>query len=348
MPLISRHDLVLDCTDNVLTRYLISDAAVLCGVQVVSGAAQGLDGQLVVLHKDLTLHTGVASMDVSSYEKHKGATAATARPRGPCYRCLYPKAPRPEDVTDCEDGGVLGGVTGLVGTMQALEAVKLLAGLGNEDEPVSMTLISPLSYPPFRTVKLRPQRTATCRSCGLDKDMVDDDVRRAKIQADLVDEDYVAFCGLDRRAKGSGGFSSVDVERFARESLREQGQRHIVDVRPPVEYNIARLPGTINLPFREIDADPALRYKDLLELMHSTTAAKAAKDDEPKTAPRPVYVLCRRGNDSRLACEALNAAAAAAAVGQRTESAADALEFVNVFGGLRAWAEKVDRSFPIY
>lgn len=111
-----------------MTRYLISDAAVMCGVQVVSGAGQGYEGQLIVLHKDLTLQTNDPRRSVSSIKgKEK-------EERGPCYRCLFPKAPRPEDVTDCEDGGVFGGVTGLVGTMQAVQTVKLLTGLGDEGE----------------------------------------------------------------------------------------------------------------------------------------------------------------------------------------------------------------------
>jgi molybdopterin/thiamine biosynthesis adenylyltransferase len=124
--LIARHDIVLDCTDNVLTRYLISDAAVLNGVQVVSGAGQGLEGQLVVLHKDLS-----KDGHASGYATRRGKSRGK---RGPCYRCLFPKAPRPEDVTDCEDGGVLGGVTGIVGTLQAVEAIKLLTGMSDEGE----------------------------------------------------------------------------------------------------------------------------------------------------------------------------------------------------------------------
>lgn len=122
--MIAGQDLVLDCTDNPLTRYLISDAAVLEGVQVVSGAAQGYDGQLMVLHKRI-------KAEFAGPAVAKAANGTTQEPlRGPCYRCLFPVAPKPEDVTDCEDGGVLGGVTGLVGTMQALESVKILANLG--------------------------------------------------------------------------------------------------------------------------------------------------------------------------------------------------------------------------
>lgn len=124
--LISKHDVVMDCTDNVLARYLISDAAVMCDVQVVSGAGQGLEGQLVVLHKDLSSNASASGL---SQNKNRCKTK-----KGPCYRCLFPKAPRPEDVTDCEDGGVLGGVTGLVGTMQAVEAIKLLVGMSEEGE----------------------------------------------------------------------------------------------------------------------------------------------------------------------------------------------------------------------
>lgn len=125
--LIARHDVVLDCTDNVMTRYLISDAAVLNGVQVVSGAGQGLEGQLVVLHKDLE-----PGSSASGYSRRKRKATVEHKSRGPCYRCLFPRAPRPEDVTDCEDGGVLGCVTGLVGTMQATEAIKLLVGMSEE------------------------------------------------------------------------------------------------------------------------------------------------------------------------------------------------------------------------
>jgi molybdopterin/thiamine biosynthesis adenylyltransferase len=122
--LISAHDIVLDCTDNVLARYLISDAAVLSDVQVVSGAAQGTEGQLVVLHRYLPAVDADCLLPAREGKQK-------SQERGPCYRCLFPVAPAPEDVTDCSDGGVLGAITGLVGTMQALETVRLLAGVGD-------------------------------------------------------------------------------------------------------------------------------------------------------------------------------------------------------------------------
>lgn len=96
------YDIILDCTDNPAARYLLSDAAVLLGKPLVSGAAQRYDGQLCVynLGKD-----------------------------GPCYRCLFPRSPEPEFSASCEETGILGAVTGVIGNLQALEAIKLITGL---------------------------------------------------------------------------------------------------------------------------------------------------------------------------------------------------------------------------
>lgn len=100
-----QYDIILDCTDNPPTRYLLSDAAVLLGKPLVSGAAQRYDGQLCVynLGED-----------------------------GPCYRCLFPKAPEPEFSGSCDETGILGVVTGVIGNLQALEAIKLITGLHGE------------------------------------------------------------------------------------------------------------------------------------------------------------------------------------------------------------------------
>ena len=102
LDLLNPYDIILDCTDNAPTRYLLSDTAVALGKPLVSGAAQKFDGQLC------TYNLG---------------------DDGPCYRCLFPKSPAPELTGSCEEVGILGAVTGVIGNLQALEAVKLLTGL---------------------------------------------------------------------------------------------------------------------------------------------------------------------------------------------------------------------------
>ncbi|VDI12833.1 adenylyltransferase and sulfurtransferase [Mytilus galloprovincialis] len=97
----TQYDVVLDATDNVATRYLLNDACILANKPLVSGSALRFEGQLTVYN----------------YEG------------GPCYRCLYPKPPPPETVTNCSDGGVLGVIPGIIGCMQALEAIKICAGI---------------------------------------------------------------------------------------------------------------------------------------------------------------------------------------------------------------------------
>ena len=100
--LLRPYDIILDCTDNVPTRYLISDASVALQKPLVSGAAQRFEGQLCVFNLG---------------------------PTGPCYRCLYPTPPPRDTVGSCEELGILGVVTGTIGNMQALETIKIILGL---------------------------------------------------------------------------------------------------------------------------------------------------------------------------------------------------------------------------
>jgi len=104
---LSSYDIILDCTDNSPTRYLLSDTAVTLGKPLVSGAAQKFEGQLAIYNFGKT---------------------------GPCYRCLFPKPPAPENAGTCEETGILGVVTGVVGNLQALEAIKIITGLHGESK----------------------------------------------------------------------------------------------------------------------------------------------------------------------------------------------------------------------
>ncbi|WFD30145.1 hypothetical protein MSPP1_001162 [Malassezia sp. CBS 17886] len=290
--LVRAHDVVLDCTDNVMTRYLLSDAAVLCGTPVVSAAAQGLEGHITVLHKDLG----------------DGC-------RGPCYRCLFPSAPRPEHTTSCDDGGILGVVTGLVGTMQAAETIKLLAHMPGSQAAPTMVFVAPFSAPPFRSVRLRG-RQASCRACG-------DGSVSAPVCVDA--EDYRTFCGLDADAPAG------DVPQWPAAALRAgiPPPRILLDVRPAHEYAITALPASLNVPVDRIRADPSAVL----------TALPGMDVDE---GVQQVLVLCRRGQDSRAAARLLQAAEAQSRIPGRRRRA-----FMNVTGGLEAYA-RANPLFPMY
>mmetsp|Transcript_6618 Transcript_6618/g.15051 ORF Transcript_6618/g.15051 Transcript_6618/m.15051 type:complete len:207 (-) Transcript_6618:1507-2127(-) len=102
LDLVSRHDCIVDASDNPQTRYLLNDACVLAKKPLVSGSALGTEGQLTVYNFE----------------------------NGPCYRCLYPKPNKAEGCKSCSDNGVLGPVPGLIGVLQSVEVLKVLTGFG--------------------------------------------------------------------------------------------------------------------------------------------------------------------------------------------------------------------------
>lgn len=118
LDLLAPYDLILDCTDNLPTRYLLSDTAVELRKPLVSGAAQQFEGQLCTYN-----------LPLNQSADNSGDTGVE---RGPCFRCLFPKPPAPEHAGSCEELGVLGAVTGVIGTLQALEAIKIITGLHGE------------------------------------------------------------------------------------------------------------------------------------------------------------------------------------------------------------------------
>ena len=150
MELIAQYDVVVNGADNFATRYLVNDAAYLSGKPIVDGSILIFDGQLSV------------------YEPGKG-----------CYRCLFPEPPPPGMVPNCAEAGVLGALTGVIGSLQATETVKLILGIG-ETLTGRMLLLDGLSME-FRVVRTR--RNPACPLCG-DNPTV----------TELID--YEVFCGL--------------------------------------------------------------------------------------------------------------------------------------------------------
>ncbi|KAJ8922018.1 hypothetical protein NQ315_008657 [Exocentrus adspersus] len=156
---------------------------------------------------------------------------------GPCYRCLFPVPPPPETVTNCGDGGVLGPVVGVVGVLQALETIKICLGLSGVLTS-RLLLIDGLSAG-FRTVKLRG-RNSGCAVCG-----------DAPTVTSLID--YEQFCG----ARGHDKVENIEIlqtdeQVHVKDIVKLEKNTIILDVRPSVEYEMCKLPNTVNLPYTRI------------------------------------------------------------------------------------------------
>lgn len=290
LDIVRRYDIVVDATDNVATRYLLNDACVLSGRPLVSGGALRFEGQL-------TLYNFQGS---------------------PCYRCLYPQAPPTEMVTNCSDAGVLGPIVGVIGSLQAVEVIKIATGIGRTFAG-RLVLYDGLDGM-FRCVKLRG-RQKNCAVCG-DSPTI----------TSLID--YKNFCGAAAGDKCRNLNILPPSERISASDYAayvKSGKYHLlVDVRMPVELEITKLPTTThNVPMDEF-ARPE-QCSSLLNALQDDIHRQAADAE-----PLPLFVVCRRGNDSQLAV-------------QKLQTLFSALVTVkDIIGGLTAWSNEVDKNFPIY
>jgi adenylyltransferase/sulfurtransferase len=209
LSILEPYDVVIDGTDNFPTRYLVNDACVLLKKPNVYGSIFRFDGQASVF----------------------------APPAGPCYRCLYPEPPPPGEVPSCAEGGVLGILPGLVGCIQATEAVKLLLGKGTP--LIGRLLLYDALAMKFQEFKVR--RNPKCPLCG-----------DAPTITKLID--YEEFCGV--RGEEAPPPAAADAGETTVEELKARLDRQenvfILDVRNPEEYQICRLPGSTLIPLPEL------------------------------------------------------------------------------------------------
>jgi len=218
LDLMRPYDVIVDGTDNFPTRYLTNDACVLLGKPNVYGSIFRFEGQ---------------------------ATVFSTRDGGPCYRCLYPEPPPPGLVPSCAEGGVLGVLPGVIGTIQATEVIKLLTGIG---EPLigRLLLYDALSMR-FRELKLR--RNPSCPVCG-DHPTI----------TELID--YEQFCGIVPEEQTLSNQFEITPRELA-EWLERPDRPFLLDVRNPYEVAIASIPGTDKLipidqlPERINELDPS-------------------------------------------------------------------------------------------
>ncbi|MBI4416333.1 MAG: molybdopterin-synthase adenylyltransferase MoeB [Euryarchaeota archaeon] len=206
MDVLRQYDVVIDGTDNFPTRYLVNDACVLLGKPNVYGSIFRWEGQASVFWAE----------------------------KGPCYRCLYAEPPPPGLVPSCAEGGVFGVLPGIVGSIQATEAIKVILGKG---EPlIGRLLLFDAMTMKFRELKLR--KNPDCPACGTNPTV-----------KELID--YDAFCGISPHDQEVGMEWSIAPEEL--KAKLDRGEPVVViDVREPMEYQINRIPGARLIPLGQL------------------------------------------------------------------------------------------------
>ncbi len=201
------YDVIIDGTDNFPTRYLTNDASVMLGKPNVYGSIFRFEGQATVFYP---------------------------KAGGPCYRCLYPEPPPPGLVPSCAEGGVLGVLPGVVGTIQATEAIKLIAGIG--ETLVGRLLLYDALTLRFRELKLR--RNPDCPVCG-DHPTV----------TELID--YQQFCGITPEVAAFDTNDEITPREVAT-WLDQENKPFLLDVREANEWEIGHLPGATRISVNEL------------------------------------------------------------------------------------------------
>jgi molybdopterin/thiamine biosynthesis adenylyltransferase/rhodanese-related sulfurtransferase/molybdopterin converting factor small subunit len=205
LDIIREYDIVVDGTDNFPTRYLVNDACVLLGKPNVYGSIFRFEGQASVF-----------------YAKE-----------GPCYRCLYSEPPPPGLVPSCAEGGVLGVLPGIVGSIQALETIKWIIGAG--DSLVGRLLLFDALKLRFRELQLR--KDPACPICGTQPTI-----------RELID--YEAFCGIGSEPAYAG--PEISAEELRAEMDQKGSDLVLIDVREPHEWDIAHIEGARLIPLGQL------------------------------------------------------------------------------------------------
>ncbi|XP_052436900.1 adenylyltransferase and sulfurtransferase MOCS3 [Carassius gibelio] len=272
------------------------------------------------LVNDACVLTGRPLVSASALRMEGQLTVYNCR-GGPCYRCLYPAPPPPETITNCSDGGVLGVVPGIMGCLQALEVLKIASGQGSSFE--KQLLMFDGQEGRFRSIRLRPKQ-AECAVCG---------------ETPTVTElqDYEQFCGSAatdkcRRLNLLTKEQRVSVQEY--KAILDSSAPHLLlDVRPKVEVDICHLPISINIPLSSLENKKA----EHLTLLKDTVSD--LKQQMSIKSQVPVFVVCKLGNDSQKAVQLLE---------KMSGEEVDQIAVKDVVGGLMAWANKIDPSFPQY
>ncbi len=235
LEIIKDYDIVIDGTDNYPTRYLVNDACVLLNKPNVYGSIFRFDGQASVFWAE----------------------------KGPCYRCLYAEPPPPGLVPSCAEGGVLGVLPGLIGAIQATEAIKLIIG---EGEPlIGRLLILDALDMRFREVKL--EKNPQCPICGENPTI-----------KELID--YEQFCGISPTpTEHLGSSDEITPEQLA-QLLQNGVPIQLIDVREPHERKISKIEPSLLIPLAMIPEQAKALDRERLTVVYCRTGGRSARATE--------------------------------------------------------------------
>lgn len=290
--IIENYDIVVDATDNLIARYLINDACVVANKPLVSGAALRFEGQLTVYN----------------YAEDT-----------PCFRCLFPLPPPADTIRNCSDTGVVGVIPGIIGSLQALETIKIAAGL--KPAYAGRMLLFDGQVGTFRNIQLNKKRK-DCVACGEQSNLSNP---ADKIGRDLID--YEKFCSTPichGEVRILESDERISVEEY-NEMLKEPNKRpHIlIDVRPELHTSVSKLAHAIAIPLAQLEK-PAN-----IELVKDALAQKETNE---------IIVMCRKGIASQSAVRILQ---------DIFEGNEKSLMIKDVKGGMTAWSNTIDPSVPV-
>lgn len=248
LDLIGRYDLVVDGSDNFGTRYLVNDACVMLGKPNVHGAIYRFDGQVSIF----------------------------ASGNGPCYRCLYPSPPPAEAVPNCAEGGVLGVLAGVIGTIQATEALKVVLQIG--DPLVGRLLIYDALHMYFDVLKI--ERTPECPMCGSDPSI-------------KVLQDVAVMC-----------VASPDMAPQVVLGKMKNSEALLLDVRTREEHALCAIAGAKLIPLHELaERMPELKDQEQEIIVYCKSGMRSAKACEMLSAAGFRNVHNMAGGITRWAAE---------------------------------------------
>lgn len=298
LELVAQYDVVVDASDNVMTRYLVNDACAITRKPLVSGSALGLEGQVTVF----------------TFNDESG-----------CYRCMYPKLQPSAAAMSCSENGVVGVVPGVIGCLQAMETIKVLAGFGKP--LVGVQCFYDAYDGQFRRLKIGTKRRSDCVACSPSA--------RLQIASPLRTEQIVcADTSVTVSLASENRISAKDFGAF-RKNNTSTSSYVLIDTRARNQFDMVHFPEAVHMPFESfVKQQPCGGPGSLIGQFLLQPTSETSETSENDHQHHRTFVICRRGVDSMVITQWLVANGVA--------------NVQNVDGGYAEYARSVDPTFPMY